>query len=306
MPDKARHPGVLYLFSLLSYNEGSIGLTTHGLGFHVRTEDCQPSVWRSSRSLHFRGKIGILAQLETDAQGGVDFVHLLRRELSRVTADTLLVDGPQHLQHEYGSIGQTLDARQLNVGGHGLFTLLRGGRRDDDCRGVVVTDVVLKNEHRARPALLMAEGWFEICVIDLAAIKVVEVLVHRIYTLISSCLWYVPETGRQINLCQSPFLFFVSLKAAVCCRRSFFHLRFTYEASHRMACDGCYRARTIPGGEFLLSAVIASRELSDFTKVTVIARPKGSWRVFRFGYCKRGHYLDGAIRLSKYTRADRD
>ena len=45
--------------------------------------------------------------------------------------------------------------------------------------------------------------------------------------------------------------------------------QFTYAASHRIVCDGCYHARTVPGGEYLLSAVIANRELPGFPEADV-------------------------------------
>ena len=45
--------------------------------------------------------------------------------------------------------------------------------------------------------------------------------------------------------------------------------QFTYAAFHRIACDGCYHARAVPGGEYLLSAVIASRELPGFSEAGV-------------------------------------
>ena len=45
--------------------------------------------------------------------------------------------------------------------------------------------------------------------------------------------------------------------------------QFTYAAFHRIAFDGCYHARTVPGGEYLLSAVIASRELPGFSEAGV-------------------------------------
>jgi len=47
----------------------------------------------------------------------------------------------------------------------------------------------------------------------------------------------------------------------------------TYEASHPIACDGCYHARTVAGGESLLSAVIAaSGNYPDFSELVFVAR----------------------------------
>lgn len=46
---KARQPGVLYSISCLSYNGGTIGLTSEDLGLYVRNLDCQPSTHCSVR-----------------------------------------------------------------------------------------------------------------------------------------------------------------------------------------------------------------------------------------------------------------
>ena len=45
--------------------------------------------------------------------------------------------------------------------------------------------------------------------------------------------------------------------------------QFTDAAFHRMVCDGCYHARTIPDGEQLPSAVIAHRERPGFPEAGV-------------------------------------
>ena len=45
-----------------------------------------------------------------------------------------------------------------------------------------------------------------------------------------------------------------------------FRPQFTYAAFHRIACDGCYHARAVPGGEYLFLAVVANRELSGFSE----------------------------------------
>ena len=44
-------------------------------------------------------------------------------------------------------------------------------------------------------------------------------------------------------------------------RCSFLNLRLTYEASHPIACDGCYHARTVAGGEY--SALCCRRRLRE-------------------------------------------
>ena len=53
-------------------------------------------------------------------------------------------------------------------------------------------------------------------------------------------------------------------------RCSFLNLRLTYEASHPIACDGCYHARTVAGGEYLLSTVVAaSGNCPDYSELIV-------------------------------------
>jgi len=69
------------------------------------------------------------------------------------------------------------------------------------------------------------------------------------------------------------FLLFPLTEPPVVGRRSFHNLRLTYEASHPIACDGYYHARTVAGGESLLSAVVAaSGNYPDSSELVFVAR----------------------------------
>ena len=85
------------------------------------------------------------------------------------------------------------------------------------------------------------------------------------------------ESPLLYNFCFTDCLTFSAL--ALC-------PQFTDAAFHRMVCDGCYHARTIPDGEQLPSAVIAHRERPGFPEAGVSrSLPRGrSWRTLRFGY----------------------
>ena len=86
-------------------------------------------------------------------------------------------------------------------------------------------------------------------------------------------------------------------------RRSFYNLRLTYEASHPIACDGCEHARTVAGGESLLSAVVAaSGNYPDCSELVYVARPlpakAESWRTLRPGSSVSRSYREVVIRWS--------
>lgn len=73
---------------------------------------------------------------------------------------------------------------------------------------------------------------------------------------------------------------------------SYRHSYICFRSSHPIACDGCYHARTVAGGESQLSVVIANQVLLDFSE-DGIARASfykiefvmESWRTLLFGYC---------------------
>ena len=74
---------------------------------------------------------------------------------------------------------------------------------------------------------------------------------------------------------------------------------FTYMASHPIACDGCYHARAVAGGEYLLPDVVADQMPLIFLRLIFLAlRPTlvgGSWRIphsgsFRKIVTRQGFY----------------
>ena len=101
-----------------------------------------------------------------------------------------------------------------------------------------------------------------------------------------------------------PLCFFVRLfgpsKPSEVTRRSFFNLRLTYEASHPIACDGCQHARTVAGGEYPLSAVIAEPGTARFSEADMSL----GWHIpqmARTGILRREFVFWRGVQLSRYT-----
>jgi len=88
----------------------------------------------------------------------------------------------------------------------------------------------------------------------------------------------------------------------------------TCEASHPIACDGCYHARTVAGGESLLSAVIAaSGNYPDSSELVFVARSSAccdevlahppTWLI-GFPIIQRGRYSEELYSIVKVQLRD--
>ena len=98
-------------------------------------------------------------------------------------------------------------------------------------------------------------------------------------------------------------LYFITLAFSDCLTFSALALcpQFTDAAFHRMVCDGCYHARTIPDGEQLPSAVIAHRERPGFPEAGVARSHTGGLGA-SFGSAITESLLpEKAIHLSRNT-----
>jgi len=107
-----------------------------------------------------------------DAQRGVHFPHLILPHAAHVLVQPRLVQRPELLQQDSGIPEQTAGrALEPHMGGLAFPLHIPGDGGGNDGGTVVVSNVVLNDQHRTDAALLRAGGWRKVSVIDIAQLN---------------------------------------------------------------------------------------------------------------------------------------